>query len=159
MNLMQLPDEQNSKRQVSDENQEKMEKIFLEKPDWKKKEKHHQTGKTKDSSLVSVFFQIKFHCNPAHRSLLMVNSPSHGIFSWKEAWRSLIDCHKDTRKERHAIPRSCPSVSRLVLRLILGDDSLLGIQSLISFSLQTIIVWDYWERSFGQQRNPPRHCS
>ena len=43
MNLMQLPDEQNSKRQVSDENQEKMEKIFLEKPDWKKKEKHHQT--------------------------------------------------------------------------------------------------------------------
>jgi hypothetical protein len=32
-----------------------MEKIFLEKPDWKKKEKHHQTGKTKDSSLVSVF--------------------------------------------------------------------------------------------------------
>jgi hypothetical protein len=38
-----------------------MEKIFLEKPDWKKKEKHHQTGKTKDSSLVSVFFQIKFH--------------------------------------------------------------------------------------------------
>ena len=41
MNLMQLPDEQNSKRQVSDENQEK---IFLEKPDWKKKEKHHQSG-------------------------------------------------------------------------------------------------------------------
>ena len=55
---MQLPDEQNSKRQVSDENQEKMEKIFLEKPDWKKKEKHHQTGKTKDSSLVSVYLLI-----------------------------------------------------------------------------------------------------
>ena len=33
----------------------RLEKIFLEKPDWKKKEKHHQTGKTKDSSLVSVF--------------------------------------------------------------------------------------------------------
>ena len=35
-----------------------MEKIFLEKPDWKKKEKHHQTGKTKDSSLVSVYLLI-----------------------------------------------------------------------------------------------------
>ena len=30
-------------KKIADENQEKMEKIFLEKPDWKKKEKHHQT--------------------------------------------------------------------------------------------------------------------